>query len=115
MTETDPTTHADLDALLGTLDPDEDLMYDHPVSMVGPMNPVLFVRWDALVAALREWVARETALEAAAQRLADACGDRAAAGNTFLDIMSDVDMEYLDALKALRALLAEPAPKGVSR
>lgn len=54
---TDPLA-PDLEAILGTLSED-DVMYDHPVSsMAGPMDPVLFVRWDALRAALRERDAR---------------------------------------------------------
>lgn len=48
-------THTvDRDSLLGGLS-DDDVMYDHPVSMTGePMDPVLFVRWDAILAALPE-------------------------------------------------------------
>jgi hypothetical protein len=40
------------EGLLGGLDED-DVMYDYPVAMSGePMDPVLFVRWDAVRAAL---------------------------------------------------------------
>lgn len=45
---------AGLDVVLASLDED-DLMYDHPVAISGePMDPVLFVRWDALAARLTE-------------------------------------------------------------
>lgn len=43
---TDPT-----DAILSNLS-DDDVMYDHPTSQAGPMDPILFVRWDAIRAAL---------------------------------------------------------------
>jgi hypothetical protein len=43
---------SDAEGLLGGLDED-DVMYDYPVAMSGePMDPVLFVRWDAVRAAL---------------------------------------------------------------
>ena len=49
------------DALLATLTED-DLTYDYPVAMSGePMDPVLFVRWDVIAAALD--AARTPALE----------------------------------------------------
>ena len=42
------TPAPDPDSILATLTED-DLMYDYPVAQSGePMDPVLFVRWDAL-------------------------------------------------------------------
>jgi hypothetical protein len=66
------TTTADVLAeALGTLT-DDDVVYDHPVSMVGPMDPVLFVRYDAIAKALTPELERLRAVEAAARDVIEA-------------------------------------------
>jgi hypothetical protein len=50
---------SDAEGLLGGLDED-DVMYDYPVAMSGePMDPVLFVRWDAVRSALARLAATQ--------------------------------------------------------
>jgi hypothetical protein len=90
---------------------DDDIMYDHPVAMSGePMDPVLYVRLDAIFDALppdwRGYEAEIAILRAALDGLVIAAR---AVGDT---IRYPEDFDAADALAILRAALA--AAKDVS-
>lgn len=98
---------AALDTALGTLDVEEDVIYDLPIAMSGePMDPVPFVNYkrlrEALVAAAPDLLSRQRQLE----RIAEAARRVIETEDEFTQTYAAADGRAADAaISALRAAL----------